>query len=280
MLTLDMKKGNYKGFNDPSSILISESLAKSLFGKEEPVNKILSVNHEFDLKISGVFQNLPFNTDFRDVQFLIAWNNKNNTGNTHNDDWLDHHFQTYVQLNDHISFAGISAKIKNLSKPHIPGGWEELKVHPMDSWHLYTNFSGEGRNGQGRIQFVWLFGIVGVFVLILACINFMNLATARSSKRAKEVGIRKTIGSLPIHLVAQFLIESVLLTMFAFVVAVLLAQLSMPFFNSISGKHIGLPYQNPIFWMLCLAFALFTGIISGSYPAFYLSSFEPIKVLK
>jgi putative ABC transport system permease protein len=145
--------------------------------------------------------------------------------------------------------------------------------------HLYGEFKN-GKPAGGRIQIVTLLGIIGIFVLILACINFMNLATARSSKRAKEVGIRKTIGSLPIHLVAQFLIESVLLTMFAFVVAVLLAQLSMPFFNSISGKHIGLPYQNPVFWMLCLAFALFTGIISGSYPAFYLSSFEPIKVLK
>jgi putative ABC transport system permease protein len=280
MLTLDMKKGNYKGFNDPSSILISESLAKSLFGKEEPVNKILSVNHEFDLKISGVFQNLPFNTDFRDVQFLIAWNNKNNTGNTHNDDWLDHHFQTYVQLNDHISFAGISAKIKNLSKPHIPGGWEELKVHPMDSWHLYTNFSGEGRNGQGRIQFVWLFGIVGVFVLILACINFMNLSTARSEKRAKEVGIRKTLGSFRSQLILQFIGESVLMTFIALIIALIIALLSLPLFNLLAGKRLFIPFLDPSFWLCILGFSFLTGLLAGSYPAFFLSGFRTIRVLK
>ena len=280
MLTLHMKKGNYQNFSDPSSILISESLAKSLFGDEDPVNKIISFNKEYDMKVSGVYQNLPFNTDFHNVQFLIAWANKNNTGNTHTDDWLDHHFQVFVQLRENASFAGISSKIKNLSKPHIPGGWEELMIHPMDSWHLYTNFNGEGRNSQGRIQFVWLFGIVGVFVLILACINFMNLSTARSEIRAKEVGIRKTMGSSRRGLILQFIGESVLMTFIALVIALLVSLISLPLFNLLAGKQLSIPFFRLPFWICILGFSFLTGILAGSYPAFFLSGFRPIKVLK
>ncbi len=280
MLTLKMIKGNYNHFNDPSSILISESLAKSLFGNEDPVNKIISVNREFDLKVSGVYENLPFNTDFRDIQFLAAWENKNNPGTTHNDDWLDHHFQVYVQLQNNISFAAISAKIKNLTKPHIVGGWEELMIHPMDKWHLYTNFTGEGRNAEGRIQFVWLFGIVGGFVLLLACINFMNLSTARSEKRAKEVGIRKTMGSLRRHLILQFIGESMMVTFFSLIIALIIVLISLPSFNLLAGKHLFIPFIQYPFWICLLGFTFLTGFLAGSYPAFFLSGFKTVKVLK
>lgn len=280
MLTLKMIKGNYHHFKDPSSILISESLAKSLFGNEDPINKIISVNREFDLKVSGVYENLPFNTDFRDVQFLAAWENKNNAGTTHNDDWLDHHFQVFVQLQNNISFAGISAKIKNLTKPHIVGGWEELMIHPMDRWHLYTNFTGEGRNAEGRIQFVWLFGIVGVFVLLLACINFMNLSTARSEKRAKEVGIRKTMGSLRRYLILQFIGESLMMTFFSLIIALIIALISLPSFNLLAGKHLFIPFLQYPFWICVLGFTFLTGFLAGSYPAFFLSGFKTVKVLK
>jgi len=280
MLTLNMTRGSYNHFSDPSSILISESLAKSLFGNEDPINKIISVNREFEMKVIGVYENLPFNTDFRDVQFLTSWENKNNTGNTHNDDWLDHHFQVYVQLQDNASFTVISSKIKNLSKPHIVGGWEELMIHPMDKWHLYTNFTGEGRNLEGRIQFVWLFGIVGVFVLILACINFMNLSTARSEKRVKEVGIRKTMGSSRWNLILQFIGESLMMTFIALIIALIIALVSLPSFNLLAGKHIFIPFLQYPFWICILGFALLTGILAGSYPAFFLSGYKPIKVLK
>ena len=279
MLTLNMIKGNYTHFSDPSSILISESLAKSLFGKDDPLNKIISINREFELKVSGVYENLPFNSEFNSVQFLAAWENKNNAGNTHGDDWLDHHFQVFVQLQDHSSFANVSDKIKNLTKPHIEGGWEELKIHPMDKWHLYTNFSG-GRNGEGRIQFVWLFGIIGIFVLVLACINFMNLSTARSEKRAKEVGIRKTMGSSRRNLILQFIGESLMMTFFALLIALILALISLPSFNLLAGKHLYIPFLQIPFWFCILGFSFFTGVLAGSYPAFFLSGFKPVKVLK
>ena len=278
MLTLHMKKGGYSHFNDPSSLLISESLAKSIFGDEDPVNKVVSVNHEYDMKVSGVYENLPFNTSFRDVQFLAAWENKNNTGNTHNDDWLDHHFQVFVQLQDQSSFANLSSKIKNLTKPHIQGGWEELMIHPMDRWHLYTNFNNPV--SEGRIQFVRLFAIVGAFVLILACINFMNLSTARSEQRAREVGIRKTMGSSRFQLIGQFIGESLMMTGIALIIALIFVLIALPYFNLLAGKQLGIPFLHFSFWICILGFALFTGLLAGSYPAFFLSGFKPIKVLK
>ncbi len=280
MLSLNMKRGTDARFQDPSAILINESLAKTLYGDKDPIGKSVSFNREYEMKVAGVYEDLPFNTQFNEVQFLAAWNNKNNSGNTHNDDWLDHHFQVFIQLQDQASFTGISSRIKNLTKAHITGGWEELMIHPMDRWHLYTNFSGEGKDSEGRIQFVRLFGIIGVFVLILACINFMNLSTARSEKRAKEVGIRKTLGSSRPQLIGQFLGESLILSFIALIMAVIAAWLSLPSFNLLAGKQLSMPYGQFLFWISLAGFALLTGLLAGSYPAFFLSGFKPIKVLK
>jgi putative ABC transport system permease protein len=280
MLALKMIHGSYQGFSDPSAILISGSLAKTLFGDQDPTNKIISFNHEFEMKVSGVYEDLPFNTDFRRVEFFSSWENKNNAGNTHTDDWLDHHFQIFLRLQDHTSFEVISAKIKNLTKAHITGGWEELMVHPMDDWHLHTNFKGAGRTNEGRIQFVWLFGIIGVFVLTLACINFMNLSTARSEKRAKEVGIRKTLGSSRKQLIGQFIGESFTLTFIALTLSLITAWLCLPYFNLMAGKQLSMPFTYPGFWICLIGFTVLTGLLAGSYPAFFLSGFNPVKVLK
>jgi putative ABC transport system permease protein len=280
MLSLNMTKGSFSRFGDPSSILISESLAKSLFGNDDPLNKIISINHEYNLKVTGIYENPPFNTTFRDVQFLAAWDNKNNTGNTHNDDWLDHHFQVFLQLQDQANFNNLSNKIKNLTKPHIEGGWEVLMVHPMDRWHLYTNFNDQGKGGEGRIQFVRLFGIIGIFVLVLACINFMNLSTARSGQRAKEVGIRKTMGSSRGQLIRQFIGESLLMTGIALIFSIIIVLIALHWFNLLAGKQLTIPFLYFPFWICLLGFALITGLVAGSYPAFFLSGFSPVKVLK
>jgi putative ABC transport system permease protein len=276
MLTLKMKQGSYKNFSDPSAVMISESLAKNLFGDQNPINKIISFNNEYEMKVSGVYEDLPSNTDFNRSQFFSSWENKNNTGTTHGDDWLDHHFQVFVQLRDLASFEGVSSKIKNLTKSHIAGGWEELMIHPMDKWHLHTDFKGK----QGRIQFVWLFGIIGIFVLILACINYMNLSTAKSEQRAKEIGIRKTLGSSRKQLIAQFMVESFTVTFFSSMISVMSAWLSLPYFNLMAGKQISIPWTNPIFWISLIGFTMVTGILAGGYPAFFLSGFSSIKVLK
>jgi ABC-type antimicrobial peptide transport system permease subunit len=155
----------------------------------------------------------------------------------------------------------------------------EFFLHPMSKWHLHGDFKN-GVNEGGMIKLVRLFGIAGVFVLLLACINFMNLSTARSEKRAKEVGIRKTLGSARSQLVRQFFSESLLVSFIALVLCLVIVQLLLPFFNKIADKNMSILWSNPFFWLLAITFCLITGLIAGSYPALYLSSFRPVKVLK
>ena len=196
--------------------------------------------------------------------------------------WNNHSFQAFVQVNESGDIGKISDKAKNTAMTHknaATDGKEELLLHPMDKWHLYSDFENGMATG-GRIQFVRIFTIIGVFILLLACINFMNLSTARSEKRAKEVGIRKTVGCLKSQLIGQFLTESVLVALVSFIVSLLLVILLMPMFNNLADKTIELPWNSMMFWILALLFTLLTGLISGSYPAFYLCRFEPIKVLK
>jgi ABC-type lipoprotein release transport system permease subunit len=149
----------------------------------------------------------------------------------------------------------------------------------MSRWRLYGDFKN-GVNSGGRIMFVWLFAIIGAFVLLLACINFMNLSTARSEKRAKEVGIRKAIGSFRTQLIGQFFCESLLVTVLSFVMCIILARLALPVFNEIADKKISIPWDQPLFWLTGIGFCVITGLLAGSYPALYLSSFRPVKVLK
>ncbi len=279
MFGLSLLSGNMQALNNPSSIMISKSLAVALFGDADPVNKTILLDDKMNMKVGAVYEDLPENSSFAGTTLLLPWTNSGNTYLSTNTNWGDHSGEGFVELNNNITDAEATEKIKNLPTPFIKDWKETALVYPLDKLHLYGEFVN-GKPAGGRIQVVVLMSIIGAFVLFLACINFMNLSTARSSKRAKEVGIRKTIGSLSIHLIGQFLIESILLTLFAFVIALLSAQLSLPFFNNLSGKHMNIPYSNPAFWLICIGFALFTGIISGSYPAFYLSRFEPIKVLK
>jgi putative ABC transport system permease protein len=278
MLTLQMVHGNRNGLKDPSAILISKSLAKTLVGDADPLNKVVKLGNRFDMRIAGVYEDLPFNTTFYDMHVLLSWDNNENWMRDLTD-WDNHNTPAFVQLAPGSSFEKTTEKVKALPTPFIKDWNEELLLHPMSKMHLYGEFT-QGKATGGLIQFVWLFGIIGVFVLLLACINFMNLSTARSEKRSKEVGIRKTVGSLRHQLIGQFLSESVLVTLLAFIVSLGLLKLSLPFFNELSGKQTEIPLQNPWFWISAILFTLFTGLIAGSYPAFYLSGFKAIKVLK
>lgn len=279
-------KGNVAGgLKDPSSILISASKAKALFGDADPINKVIKLDNKESLTVTGVFEDLPRNSTLYNTKILLAWEKYLTTEPWLKESmtqWGNHSFQAFVELNDHVAFDKTTAKIKNASMVHLKeaqDGKEELVLQPMSNWRLYNEFEN-GKVIGGRIQFVWLFGIIGVFVLFLACINFMNLATARSEKRAKEVGIRKTVGSLRRQLVKQFLAESMVVAFLALLFALILVAALLPFFNGLSDKEIRLPGGNTVFWIMLLGFTVFTGFVSGSYPAFYLSSFEPIKVLK
>jgi len=285
MFSVQMKQGNLKGLKDPLAILISASVAKSLFGSADPMNRTIRLDNRFDFKVAGVYEDFPKNTTLNDTKILLAWDKYITTDKWLIDaatQWGNHSWQCFVQLRPTADMTRTSAKIRKTSMAHLVAsqdGVEELVLQPMDNWRLRNEFKN-GKLAGGRIQFVWLFGYIGVFVLLLACINFMNLSTARSEKRAKEVGIRKTVGSLRPQLIRQFLTESIVVSFMALLLALALVLLLIPFFNGLSDKEIVLPYSNFYFWLFIIAFTLFTGVVSGSYPAFYLSGFEPIKVLK
>jgi len=287
MLSLKMLSGTRDGLKDPHSILLSASTAKTFFGATDPLNQMMRVGRRTDVKVTGVYEDLPGNTSFKNVEYMLPWDlwiSINPWLKEMDDPWSGNFTQTFVQLNDQANFDVVSDKIKDMKLNKVKAAADlnqkpEVFLQPMSKWHLYSEFKN-GKNTGGRIQFIWLFGTIGVFVLLLACINFMNLSTARSEKRAKEVGIRKSMGSLKEQLIAQFFSESILLTLTAFMLALILAQLALPFFNEVAGKKLGLLWSNPFFWLLAIGFTLLTGFIAGSYPALFLSSFQPVKVLK
>jgi ABC-type antimicrobial peptide transport system permease subunit len=286
MLTLKMLRGTRAGLKDPYSIMLSASTAQAIFGKDDPINKTLKFDRNYDVKVTGVYEDLPDNTTFKTLDIIMPWDLwmiQNPWAKQMNEPWGSNFSQTFVQIADNADMEKVSAKIKdvkmnNVSKDEKKYQWIVF-LQPMSKWNLYNEFKN-GKNTGGNIQYVRLFGIIGIFVLLLACINFMNLATARSEKRAKEVGIRKTVGSMRWQLINQFFAESYLVVLLAFVLCLVLVFFLLPLFNDVEVKKIGIPWQNPFFWIFSLVFILITGLLAGSYPAFYLSSFQPLKVLK
>jgi ABC-type antimicrobial peptide transport system permease subunit len=285
MLDLNMLKGKRSAMEDPHSVLISASTAESLFGNEEPLGKGIMINHEIPVTVGGVYEDLPANSSFGFLDFLAPFELEVQTANLKERvGWGNSWFRVYVQIAGNTSMEQVSqqiakAKYNNVEKEWAEKSKPEIFLHPMPKWHLYERFEN-GVNTGGRIEYVRMFGIIGVFVLLLACINFMNLSTARSEKRAREVGIRKTLGSLRLQLISQFFSEALLVTFFGFGLALLLALILLPQFNEIAGKEIGMPWSSPWFWLAGLVFTLFTAFVAGSYPSFYLSAFKPVKVLK
>lgn len=285
LFTINMLKGKRDAIKDPSSILISESTAKAFFGNEDPIAKVLKWNNLGNLKVAGVYADLPQSSTLAGMAFIGSWDRYATDYRLSGmrEPWGPGVVRLYVQLSSNADLEKVSLKIKDESLRHLKPVSAKAKpalfLQPMSEWHLYSEFKG-GKNVGGEIQYVWLFGIVGTFVLLLACINFMNLSTARSEKRAREVGIRKAIGSSRSQLVCQFYGESLLCVLLAFLVSLLLVKLSLPAFNGIAGKQISLPWNSLVFWLAGIGFSFITAIITGSYPAFYLSSFKPIKALR
>ena len=286
MLTLKMLKGTRKGLKDPYSIMLSASTAEAIFGKDDPINKVIKIDRNFDVKVTGVYEDLPDNTSFHDIKIMMPWDLwliQNPWAKQMDNPWGSNFSQTFVQIGDHADMQKVSAKIKNVKLNNVGPDERRYKwqafLQPMSKWNLYNEFKN-GKNTGGNIRYVWLFAIIGIFVLVLACINFMNLSTARSVKRAKEVGIRKAIGSMRWQIIKQFFAESYVVVFLAFILALGLVFLLLPLFNNVAGKKMVMPWGNASFWLISIAFIFITGLLSGSYPAFYLSSFQPLKVLK
>jgi hypothetical protein len=271
-----------KALDEPSNIVVTESTAKAFFGDMDPLNKIIRVDDKGDLKVVAILEDIPGNSSF-EFDFLLPWEFRRQINpwvKDNEDNWGNYSFQVFVELDDHSNHTKVEDNIRNLLQKH---GEEDLKpelfLYPMERWRLYSNFE-DGVEKGGLSDFVQLFSMIAIFIILIACINFMNLSTARSEKRAKEVGIRKSVGSSKFHLVLQFITESLLIAFIAFVLAVLFAQLAMPFYNNLVEKELTISFDAREFWAFSLAVILFIGWLSGSYPAFYLSSFQPVKVLK
>ena len=284
MLTLKMLKGTRSALKDPSAILLAESVSKAIFGNTDPIDKPLKLDDQ-NLKVEGVYADLPANTNFNNLSFIASWEAFASTDDVKQavGDWNHNSFQIFVQVARTADMAVVSEKIRLLKFTHEDDGGKKVKpevfLYPMNRWHLYSEFKN-GMNTGGAIKYVWLFAITGIFILILACINFMNLSTARSEKRAKEVGIRKAMGSMRGQLIIQFLGESLLMAILAFAFSLFIIRLLIPFFSELAGQQIFILWTEPMFWVLGLGFAVLCGLFAGSYPAFYLSSFKPVKVLK
>lgn len=278
-------KGVPNGLDEKNAIILSESTAKALFGNEEPIGKMIKMNSEDDMIVTAVYKDFPVTSTFYKVHFFYPWKHYITTQDwvkSAADQWGNNSFQMFAQIEDNTTMESVSHKIL-LSKEKAAGTEAEFKPRifllPMKDWHLRSNFENGVQSG-GRIENVWLFGIIGAFVLFLACINFMNLSTARSEKRSLEVGIRKAIGSSRQQLIRQFLSESLVVVVLAFVISIILVLLTLGSFNDLASKEIHFPWSNLNFWGYSLLFILFTALIAGSYPALYLSSFNPVKVLK
>ncbi|WP_276388504.1 ABC transporter permease [Eudoraea chungangensis] len=285
MLDLKILEGEKDGLREINSIMLSESVANALFGEEEAIGKVIEVNNQYDMQVTAVYEDIPVNNSFNDAEFLMPWEKYITTQEWVKEainSWGNNSFQMFVQIADNTSMQAVTDKIRNVKKELDEDNAQfnpQLFLFPMEEWYLRGNFE-KGKQVGGRIKYVWLFGIIGLFVLLLACINFMNLSTARSEKRAKEVGIRKSIGSQRNQLIKQFLSESFIVVCFAFFLAIFIVLLSLDGFNELSRKEISFPWQNVLFWIVSIFFILITSLIAGSYPALYLSSFRPVDVLK
>ena len=267
--------------NSSYNIILTEEFAKKLFGNENAIGKIVRVDSVNNCTVTAVLKDLPNNTQFN-FEYLLPWSYMVKLG-WDDSVWNNNGVYTYVLLKPGASQAAFDAKVKNITIDHTKGtanaSTTEVFTQPLSRAYLYST-SEDGNLVDGPVKAVRLFSVIAAFILLIACINFTNLSTARSEKRAKEVGIRKVMGARRTKLIAQFLAESILLSTIAFIFAIFLVKISLDGFNSLVGKQLYINFAELFFWIFAVAFILFSGILAGSYPAFFLSSFKPVKVLK
>lgn len=280
--SLPLKQGDPKtALNGTYNIVLTEKLAQNLFGDADPMGKIIKIDSTDQFTVSGILEDLPSNTRF-DFAYLMPWDYSVRLG-WRDSSWANNALATFVLLKEGVSHAAFDQKIKNITKDHLANDPlyknREVFTQPLTEAWLYSR-QENGYYTGGRIEMVRLFVIIAGFILIIACINFMNLSTARSEKRAKEVGIRKVVGAQKELLIGQFLGESLLLAAIAFVFALGFVFLTLPAFSGLVNKALSVDLGNPLFWLFSLSFVVICGILAGSYPALYLSAFKPVKVLK
>jgi len=285
LLNLNIIEGKKDGLKEKNSIMLSQSTATALFNSENAIGKIIKVNNQDDMMVTAIYEDIPNNNSFNEMHYLMPWKHYITAQEwiiDSADSWGNNSFQLFVQINENTTMDAVTSKIIDVKKNIAEDEAEfnpQIFLLPMKDWYLRSNFENGIQTG-GRIENVWLFGIIGFFVLLLACINFVNLSTARSEKRATEVGIRKSIGSKRGQLIFQFLSESFLIVVLSFVLSIGIVLLFLNGFNNLASKSIVFPWTNLSFWGVSIIFILITSFLAGSYPALYLSSFNPVTVLK
>lgn len=264
---------------DAYSIVLTQSAAKALFGNADPINKVVKIDNNYDAKVTAIIQDIPGNSSLQ-FDFINMFNYSGDSEKRAMSNWQNSSWNVYVQTVSGANMQTLDKTINDIKHQHDPN--DKMSTYftfPMEKWRLYSDFK-DGKNVGGMIEYVKLFSVIAIIILLIACVNFMNLSTARSEKRAKEVGIRKTLGSDKKQLILQFFSESIILAFIAFVFSVGAVYLLLPAFNTLVDKSLSLNIAQPLFWCGALAIILFTGLVAGSYPALYLSSFNPINVLK
>lgn len=270
---------------EPYSLVLTESIAKKYFGEQDPIGQTIEIEKTLNFKVTAIAQDLPENSHFK-FDMLGSFSTLDQLNPKLAEEWFAFNFFTYVLISDHADVIELEKQIKSHSANYI-GDWEKqwnfsmkISLQPITDIHLHSNFDKEIET-NGNINYIYIFSAIALFILLIACVNFMNLATARSTRRAKEVGMRKVMGAHRGLLINQFLIESSLLSLFSLVLALLLVNLLLPYFNLISGKNLTISFwENKQLLIGLLGIALFVGVIAGSYPAVILTRFRPVQVLK
>jgi putative ABC transport system permease protein len=278
MFSFPLVEGNPKtALQNIYSIVVTEKMAKKMFGDAEAMNKQIKIDSNI-FTVTGVLKDLPTNTRFS-FEYLLPWEITKKI-NVDDNQWDNNSTMTFVQVRPETNIGVLNSKVVNISKDNSKGKVkEEVFLYPLTRLNLYSSFVN-GKESGGKIETVRLFMVIAAFILLIACINFMNLSTAKSEKRAKEVGIRKVSGAYKSSLVFQFLGESMFIAAISGVLGLLLVQLFLSPFDLLIGKDLTLPYSSGFFWVYSILFIVLTGLLAGSYPAFFLSSFKPVNVLK
>jgi putative ABC transport system permease protein len=268
-----------KVLREINTIILTKTLAKNLFGDVDPINKIVKFDNKENLKVEAIIEDLPANTSIT-FDYLVPWAfAEKMRPDIKNPNWGDNSYLTLVQLQEQGLYEKVNEAIREIYVRNDKNTNSEAFLHPLSKLHLYNEFEN-GKAVGGRIDQLKIFLILAGCILLIACINFMNLTTAKSGKRAKEVGVRKAIGSSRKTLVVQFISESILISLLSTVLAFVLVEISLPYFNNLLGTTLTIEYGNWKFWFSLFSLMLFTGLLAGSYPAFYLSSFESVKLMK
>ncbi|WKN41807.1 ABC transporter permease [Tunicatimonas pelagia] len=279
MFSFEFQEGDpTTALNEPNSVILSRPLADKYFGSESALGKTIRLDNKHELAVTGVYEDMPKNSHLR-FSYLLPFELFLQHHNIGEDNWGDFNYYTYLQLQEGVLAEAVGDKIMASFRERFPESTDNIYLQPLTEIHLYSNFTLDA-SGKGDIRYVYIFSAVAIFILLIACINFTNLATARSIKRAKEIGLRKSIGAIKRQLVGQFLGEALLYTVIAIAIAVLLAETVLPVYNDLAQKQISLQLLDFRLIGALLVITLITSLAAGLYPALFISSFSPTKVLK